>query len=126
MLLSAPDMMGRMYARAQWSTGTYGPELPPQQSCWWQQSTETYFRDTDYPGNDIAGYLLSRAEIFECAALCRASEMGQMSPSGCNHWTYVPPGLQYPQAVCYLKHADLQSIAGVGDPGVISGYRHVE
>ncbi|MBW7861776.1 MAG: hypothetical protein KJZ96_05970 [Rhodocyclaceae bacterium] len=48
----------------------------------------------DIPGGDMAAHYIQDANA--CANACRSTR-------GCLGWTWVRPGIQGPQAVCYLK-----------------------
>jgi hypothetical protein len=52
--------------------------------------------NTDRPGGDYSNLSLSQARPELCAAAC-AEDLN------CNSYTYVQPGIQGPQARCYLK-----------------------
>jgi len=66
------------------------------------------------PGSDIAGLYLNQADPALCQDAC-------MKDQRCKAWTYVKPGIQGPQARCWLKHSvpnpvkDNNSVSGVKD-----------
>jgi hypothetical protein len=52
--------------------------------------------DTDRPGGDYSSFDLALADPAACQAACRSAAM-------CLAWTYVAPGVQGPNARCWLK-----------------------
>lgn len=52
--------------------------------------------DTDRPGNDYNRFVLTVPSPKNCKAACDAD-------TGCAAWTYVRPGIQQKEAVCYVK-----------------------
>jgi hypothetical protein len=60
--------------------------------------------NTDRPGSDIHRMTLQQADPAICQARCAKL-------SRCKAWTYVRPGAQGPQAICYLKDAVPQAVA---------------
>lgn len=67
--------------------------------------------DTDRPGNDYNRFVLTVPSPKNCKAACDAD-------SGCRAWTYVRPGVQQKEAVCYVKRP---APAPVSNPCCISG-----
>src|SRR5262245_20679789 len=52
--------------------------------------------NTDRPGNDIRDLDLRAPDFNLCRQACDSN-------ASCKAWTYVNPGVQGPQARCYLK-----------------------
>ncbi|MFN3960555.1 MAG: PAN domain-containing protein [Parvularculaceae bacterium] len=52
--------------------------------------------NTDRPGNDYNRFVLTVPSPKNCKAACDADQ-------GCAAWTYVRPGIQQKEAVCYVK-----------------------
>ncbi len=52
--------------------------------------------NTDRPGSDYARFVLTEASPKNCQTACAAD-------TGCAAWTYVRPGVQEANAICYLK-----------------------
>ncbi len=52
--------------------------------------------NTDRPGSDYARFVLTVADPKNCQTACTADH-------GCAAWTYVRPGVQEANAICYLK-----------------------
>jgi hypothetical protein len=52
--------------------------------------------NTDRPGNDYNRFVLTVPSPKNCKAACDADQ-------GCAAWTYVRPGVQQKEAVCYVK-----------------------
>lgn len=68
---------------------------------------------TDRPGSDYQRTLLSAPDYTACLRAC-------CNDTRCGAWTYVQPGVQAPQAVCYLKEgapaADRNNVTISGRP----------
>ncbi len=56
----------------------------------------TYEENTDRPGMDLSNFDLSSPEPLLCQKACN-------DEPGCKAWTYVKPGIQGPNARCWLK-----------------------
>jgi hypothetical protein len=73
--------------------------------------------NTDYPGSDYRSLDLTDPEPRTCQRECERDR-------GCRAWTYVRPGVQGPQAKCYLKSPapgpsrDACCISGLNGPGL--------
>ena len=52
--------------------------------------------DVDRPGMDLANFILAQADPSQCLAACQAN-------GNCRAFTFVKPGVQGPQARCWLK-----------------------
>src|SRR5690606_18372862 len=52
--------------------------------------------NTDRPGSDYNRFVLTVADPKNCQTACNADQ-------GCAAWTYVRPGVQQKEAVCYVK-----------------------
>ncbi len=68
----------------------------------------------NFPGADIQGFALPSGDPNLCRHACQAR-------GDCRAWTFVKPGIQGQQAVCWIK-GSIPAAAG-GDPNVISGRR---
>ena len=53
--------------------------------------------DTDRPGGDLGPPTAVKADPQNCRILCQANER-------CVAWTYVRPGIQADDAMCWLKN----------------------
>lgn len=60
--------------------------------------------NTDRPGSDYSRSALSRADPQLCARQC-------LGDGKCSSFTYVRPGQQGPNAVCYLKNRSPAKVA---------------
>lgn len=69
----------------------------------------------DRPGSDIASMALASANPQLCYNACQGNP-------NCKAWTYVRPGVQGPQARCYLKNP---APAAIGNPCCVSGLKVV-
>jgi hypothetical protein len=67
------------------------------------------------PGSDLTSLVLPRSDPALCQAACDAN--GQ-----CRAWSFVKPGVQGPQATCWLKTVAPRAVS---DDNVISGLRLV-
>jgi hypothetical protein len=81
-LLAASLLLGSASVQAQWSDCVPGPGF----EC-----------DTNRNGSDYNGFDLPQANAQMCQAYCSAD-------NSCRAWTYVRPGVQGPNARCYLKN----------------------
>jgi hypothetical protein len=73
------------------------PPSPPTRSAQLPVPQNPAFEyDTDRPGNDYRNFDLSPADPALCAAQCERE-------GRCMAWTYVKPGVQGPNAKCWLK-----------------------
>lgn len=52
----------------------------------------------NFPGNDIGSFFVGDNDPQTCQAACDVNE-------DCEAWTFVKPGIQGPEAVCWLKNA---------------------
>jgi hypothetical protein len=66
------------------------------------------------PGSDIASYPLQSPDPAFCRLAC------DQNPQ-CQGWTFIKPGIQGPNAVCWLKSRN--DIAGVADQNAISAIK---
>jgi len=87
--------------------GETGPIAPPQPNPGTKYGDQTPIaraevttpgmeENTDRPGADYNRFALNGRNPDQCQAACK-------SDSRCAAWTYVRPGLQQREAVCYLK-----------------------
>src|SRR5262249_33727968 len=67
------------------------PELPSQASMSERE------HDKNRYGGDYSGFDIKTDHIEDCEGACK-------DDTKCAAWTYVKPGLQGPQARCYLKN----------------------
>jgi hypothetical protein len=65
------------------------------------------------PGGDYLGFALSTPNVDQCRSACR-------DDARCQAWTYSPPGLAGPSAVCWLKDS---VPAAVDHPVAASGMK---
>jgi len=72
--------------------------------------------DTDRPGSDYRNFDLQKPEFELCESACRENPT-------CKAWTYVKPGIQGPNARCWLKSGVPQATAS---SCCISGIKNVE
>ncbi|MDX2086401.1 MAG: PAN domain-containing protein [Kofleriaceae bacterium] len=91
------------------NVGLTGPQLKPlfnsaeDYIMMWEraeasQARSRSWRDgTNIMGNDIVGLDLTDGDPAACAAACKGNAQ-------CKAWSYVKPGVQGPQAKCWLKH----------------------
>jgi hypothetical protein len=63
----------------------------------WAQGGTTFEPNTDRPGSDYFSFQLSSPQPTQCQQAC----IGDIN---CSAWTYVQPGIQGPQARCWLKN----------------------
>ena len=63
----------------------------------WAQGGTTFEPNTDRPGSDYFNFELSSPQPTQCQQAC-------IGDTNCTAWTYVQPGLQGPQARCWLKN----------------------
>lgn len=90
--------------------------VAPQQPSITQQdqsnATSTYEVGMNRPFSDIGMQALQKADPLACQAAC-------ISNSECRAWTYVKPGIQGPNALCWMKNPspaqvpDLNTVSGV-------------
>lgn len=72
------------------------------QSANGQEQTQIFYQNAvsptpvDMPGDDYRGVALSSTDPNVCVELCWEDFM-------CRSWTYTPPGMQAPSAMCFLK-----------------------
>ena len=64
--------------------------------CFSALSAQAQEWNTDRPGNDIRDFNLGAPDYNLCRQACDGN-------ASCKAWTYVNPGVQGPQARCYLK-----------------------
>jgi hypothetical protein len=78
--------------------------------------------NTDRAGSDYRSFQLKGRTPGECQMACNKQRT-------CRAWTYVRPGVQGPNPVCYLKNAvpparaNTCCISGVKGPGVVRDHR---
>jgi PAN domain len=60
--------------------------------------TQEFEPNTDRPGKDYTSFNLQTPDSNACQTTCRNDQK-------CQAWTYVRPGIQGPQARCWLKNA---------------------
>jgi len=60
--------------------------------------------NTDRPGSDLQRIVLSSPDPHRCESMCR-------NHAACRSWTYVHPGVQGPEPVCYLKDATPEPVS---------------
>lgn len=98
-----------------WATGTSGPALGQTPCYTWTAYTRQY-PDTDMPGNDYKWLTLARASPSLCGRQCSQE-------SKCWAFTYVPPGVQGSQAMCWLKSSWPAEVDWTTRKGFMSGIR---
>jgi hypothetical protein len=74
-----------------------GLGVPTRQPISQAQPNQTYMAGTDMPGNDYNSKPISGTAI-DCENMCNAD-------GKCLSWTWVKPGVQNAQAMCWLKNA---------------------
>jgi hypothetical protein len=57
----------------------------------------TVEKNTDRPGGDYDNFAMERPQAAQCRAACKADTQ-------CKAYTYVKPGIQGPDARCWLKY----------------------
>jgi len=57
----------------------------------------TFERNIDRPGSDQYSFNLTRPNARDCRNVC-------LIDFNCRAWTYVEPGIQGPQARCWIKY----------------------
>jgi hypothetical protein len=72
--------------------------------------------NVDRPGSDYNRFVLTTASAKNCEAACAADR-------GCAAWTYVRPGVQQKEAVCYVKRS---APAPVSNSCCISGRKSLD
>jgi hypothetical protein len=96
---------------AVWNSASQGEWLAS--SCSSKSSVTTFEQDVNRPGSDYSGISDATAQDpHACAARCRTEP-------DCKAYTWVPPGIQGPNAVCYLKSAVPPQ---ANSPGLVSGF----
>lgn len=75
-------------------------------------NSETFMAGVDMPGNDYSNKPIS-GNAVDCQNICNAD-------GSCLAWTWVKPGVQGPQAMCWLKNAVPPSRQ---NPNTISGIK---
>lgn len=75
-------------------------------------ASETYMPGTDMPGNDYSSKPISGSAV-DCQNMCSAD-------GKCLSWTWVKPGVQNAQAMCWLKNAVPPTRS---NPNTISGIK---
>jgi PAN domain len=75
-------------------TEVFGPDGKPPSPVVWMSERE---HDKDRLGGDYRGFDIRTDHIEDCENACKSDEK-------CTAWTYVKPGVQKPQARCYLKN----------------------
>jgi len=97
-----------------WASGSYGEALA-QSPCVARSVLTRVDLDTDLPGSDYRAFTIPVARHTWCGYYCAQD-------SKCQAYTYVPPGVQATNAVCWLKNS---LPGGRSAPGMVSGYKVV-
>jgi hypothetical protein len=101
--------------QARWASGFVNSEPLGQTPCEATAEWMDIHTDSDMPGDDFENFPLGAAHASWCAYYCSQD-------SRCGSFTYVPPGVQGPDAMCWLKwHID----APTDSPGMVSGHKRL-
>jgi len=74
------------------------PQVQPKSTPVATERAFTSFQEnTDMPGSDYTSLTLAEPDAIQCQKLCSQDQR-------CLAWTYVAPGYQEEQAVCWLKN----------------------
>jgi PAN domain len=95
-----------------WASGHVGEPIG-QSPCEVSSVVTQVHLDTNIPGGDYNHFALPVARPSWCGYYCSQD-------SKCQAYTYVPPGVQGSQAVCWLKN-NIQQFSGAS--GMVSGYK---
>jgi hypothetical protein len=98
--------------QVRWQSGVSGEALG-QSPCETVGSKMEVDQNTDMPGNDYTHFQMA----FSFASMCGNS---CAQDTRCHAFTYVPPGVQGPLAVCWLKTAPATRVAHTG---MVSGHK---
>jgi hypothetical protein len=94
-----------------WSSGIAAPVTTGSCSTTPERVTRVS-RNVNRPGGDIRGFFITEPRPSWCGGYCALE-----GPS-CKAYTYVPPGVQGANAVCWLKHTVTPA---VNQSGMVSG-----
>lgn len=97
-------------SNALWATNTVWPPIGHGR-CRLTSSFTQIEPNTDRPGSDFHRFAMRRPMFQDCANSCAQN-------GACKAFTYVPPGVQGPSAMCWLKNA---VPGGRYQPGMFSG-----